>query len=84
MSIKKVLKSKTFEKLLLSTKLKFVSTERQIQNGTIALAGKIKKKAVSYSICASGAVLSNKFVARRVNDYREGLEAVSELVSKRQ
>ena len=59
----------------------------KLENGTIALSGKIgrgrKATKVNYAITANGAVLSNEFVARRVTNYREGLAAVQELVSKR-
>ena len=85
MSFKSTLASKTFNELLGARKLKFVSTDRQIDNGTIALVGKIKKKQVSFKITANGAVLSNEFVARSVaaHDYRRGVQAVSELLTKR-
>jgi hypothetical protein len=83
MSLKSTLRSKGFQTLLADHKLKLVSTERQLENGTIALAGKIRKQAVSYKITAAGAVLSNEFVARRVEDYREGIQAVTELADRR-
>ena len=74
---------------LLSAGLKLVSTERQLANGTIALAGKIRKQPVSYKITATGAVLSNEYVARTVTgktataQYRAGLKAAGELLAKR-
>lgn len=79
-------KTKAFQQLL-AAGLKFTSTERQLENGTIALRGKIgrgrNRSEVSYAITASGAVLSNEFVARRVANYKEGLTAVNELLTKR-
>lgn len=82
-SIKTVLKNKTLQALITERKLKLVSTETQLSNGTIALAGKIKKTPVSLKVTANGAVLSNEFVARRVGSYTEGFKAVSELLDKR-
>jgi hypothetical protein len=79
-------KTKQFQSLLASG-LKVVSTERQLENGTIALAGKIGRgrnaQSVKYAVTANGAVLSNEFVARRVENYRQGFEAVQELLAKR-
>ena len=80
---KNALKSKGLQTLVETRKLKVVSTETQIANGTIALAGKIKKQPVSYKITATGAVLSNEFVARRVGSYKDGIKAVGELAAKR-
>jgi hypothetical protein len=80
---------------LINAGLQLVSTERQLQNGTLAFTGKIKagRKTIrpSYKITANGAVLSNEFVARRVDEdlvgstdgYRQGLVAVAEILSKR-
>jgi hypothetical protein len=74
---------------LLNAGLKVVSTDRQLANGTIALAGKVRKQPISYKITANGAVLSNEFVARTVNaasalvQYRRGLAAAGELLAKR-
>lgn len=78
---------------LLAAGLKLVSTERQLQNGTLAFSGKIKagRKTIrpAYAVTASGAVISNEFVARRVQAetpmsvYRQGLQAVSEMLQKR-
>lgn len=89
MSIKTVLKSKALQELMTARKLRLVSTETQLANGTIALVGKIKKQPVSYKITATGAVLSNEFVARRVDGttpaalYKNGIAAVAELAAKR-
>lgn len=88
-TITKALQSKEAQALL-DSGLKLVSTDRQIENGTIALFGKVKKKHVSYKITAAGAVLSNEFVARRVQGgtqyqvYKAGLKAAAELLAKRQ
>lgn len=79
-----VLKSKGLQALITERKLKLVSTDLQLANGTIALVGKIKKRPVSYKVTANGAVLSNEYVARRVGSYAEGFKAVAELVEKRQ
>ena len=80
---------------LINAGLQLVSTERQLQNGTLAFTGKIKagRKTIrpSYKITANGAVLSNEFVARRVDEdivgstdgYRQGLAAVAEILQKR-
>ena len=72
---------------LINSGLQLVSTERQLANGTLAFTGKFKvgRKTIrpSYKVTANGAVLSNEFVARRVNDYREGLAAVAEILEKR-
>lgn len=79
-------------KSLIDSGLKLVSTERQLQNGTLAFTGKIRagRKTIrpSYKITATGAVLSNEFVARRVGGdgvavYRQGFEAVAEILGKR-
>jgi hypothetical protein len=75
---------------LLASGLKLVSTARQLQNGTIALVGTVRKQPVSYKITANGAVLSNEFVARMVKgayplqQYRAGLRAAGQLLAKRQ
>ncbi len=83
MSIASVIKSKALQDLIAARKLKLVSTPLQLTNGTIALAGKIKKEPVSYKITANGAVLSNEYVARRVTGYQQGIRAVAELAAKR-
>lgn len=80
-------------KTLIESGLKLVSTERQLQNGTLKFTGKLRagRKTIkpSYAVTASGAVISNEFVARRVEGespmatYRQGLEAVGEILSKR-
>lgn len=79
-------KTKTYQQLI-NAGLKMVSTERQLENGTIALAGKVgrgrNRATVNYTISADGNVRSNRFVARRVENYREGLSAVQELLAKR-
>lgn len=96
MSIAKTLSSarrtKQFQKL---TKLGLVltSTDRQLQNGTLSFSGyyRVGDKTVvpTYSVTANGAVISNEFVARRVKGekmsdvYKSGLQAVSELLTKR-
>jgi hypothetical protein len=96
MSIAKTLaavqRSKQFQNLI-NSGLKMVSTDRQLSNGTLAFAGKIRagRKTITptYAVTATGAVLSNEFVARRVEGetpnqtYREGLNAVAELFEKR-
>ena len=77
---------------LIDAGLQMVSTDRQLQNGTLAFTGKVKKgrKTLrpSYKVTANGAVISNEFVARRVTGtgvaaYRQGLEAVQEILEKR-
>jgi hypothetical protein len=80
-------------KLLSSSGLKLVSTSRQLRNGTLAFEGSyLKRDGVvrpSYAVTANGAVISNEFVARRVRGesladvYKNGLDAISELLSKR-
>lgn len=77
---------------LIDSGLQMVSTDRQLQNGTLAFTGKVKvgRKTIrpNYKITANGAVLSNEFVARRVTGtgvaaYRQGLQAVQEILEKR-
>ena len=85
-------RSKPFQNLL-EAGLKLVSTDRQLQNGTLAFTGKIKvgRKTIkpTYAVTAAGAVISNEFVARRVtaekatDQYRQGLTAVQEILGKR-
>ena len=76
-------------KQLLSRGLRFSSTPKQVENGTLAFVGKIKRKNVNFKITSCGAVLSNEYVARRVMGetenqmYREGLRAAIELLDKR-
>lgn len=87
-----VQRTKQFQRILASG-LRLVSTERQLANGTLAFTGRVRvgKKTVqpTYAVTASGAVLSNEFVARRVeaestvDSYRAGLEAVLDLLTKR-
>lgn len=91
-TIAAVQRTKQYQSLI-DSGLKLVSTERQLQNGTLAFSGKIKagRKTIRplYSVTATGAVISNEFVARRVTAetpmaiYRQGLQAVSEILSKR-
>ncbi len=84
-------RSKQYQSLI-DAGLKMVSTDRQLQNGTLAFSGKIKigRKTIrpSYKITATGAVLSNEFVARRVDGdgtslYKNGISAVQEILAKR-
>lgn len=87
-----VRRSKQFQNLL-SAGLKLVSTERQLQNGTLSFAGKIRKGRATlrptFSVTSTGAVISNKFTARRIEaesqavTYKQGLAAVAELLEKR-
>jgi uncharacterized phage infection (PIP) family protein YhgE len=87
-----VQRSKQFQNLL-NSGLKLVSTDRQLQNGTLAFTGKLKagRKTIrpTYAVTSTGAVISNEFVARRVacakqtDQYRQGLTAVSEILGKR-
>ena len=91
-TIAAVQRSKPFQNLL-AAGLQLVSTDRQLQNGTLAFTGKLKvgRKTIrpTYAVTAAGAVLSNEFVARRVtsekatDQYRQGLTAVSEILGKR-
>lgn len=85
-SLASVQKSKQFQNLIASG-LKFVSTERQLANGTLAFTGKFGRGRnafkPSYVITANGAVISNEFVARRVAGYKQGLTAVAEILEKR-
>lgn len=86
--IMNALQSKEAQQLL-TAGLTFVSTDRQLDNGTIALAGRVNNQHVKYEITATGAVLSNAFVARQVygeyplDQYRRGLKAAGELLAKR-
>lgn len=67
----------------------FDSSDRQLDNGTIAFSGIVKERPVRYEITASGALISNKFVARKVrgdyplDQYKRGLRAAVELLNKR-
>jgi hypothetical protein len=91
-SVAAVQRTKQFQTLI-NAGLKLVSTERQLANGSLAFTGKLKsgRKTIrpSYVVTANGAVISNEFVARRVSGptqvatYREGLNAVAEILSKR-
>ena len=96
MSVAKALsaikRSKQFQNLT-DLGLKLTSTDRQLSNGTLSFSGKVragrKRITPSYSVTANGAVISNEFVARRVSGknlnelYRNGLNAISELLDKR-
>lgn len=74
---------------LLGNGVKLVSTQRQLDNGTISLAGTVRKQAISFKITATGAVMSNDFVVRYVSGtyplqmYRAGLKTAVELLNKR-
>lgn len=89
-----VMKTKQYSSLI-DAGLKLVSTQRQLENGTLKFTGKAKvgRKTIKpvYAVTANGAVLSNEFVARRVDSdlagstsgYRQGLSAVAEIFQKR-
>ncbi len=91
-TLSSIRRTKQFQQLTQSG-LQLVSTKRQLQNGTLAFQGsyQVGSKSVtpSYSVTANGAVISNEFVARRVKGekmsdvYKSGLQAVSELLTKR-
>lgn len=74
---------------LLAKGLKFVSTDRQLSNGTIVLDGTIRKEHVKLAITPSGRVYSNGFKVRHVRGdypldmYRIGLKAAGELLAER-
>lgn len=72
---------------LLSLGLQDVTTERQAANGSIAFTGKFRagRRTIrpSYVVTANGAVISNEFVARKVSNYRQGFQAVAEILKKR-
>lgn len=86
--IVKILRTKEAQRLL-AAGFKFDSTDRQIDNGTIAFSGLVNERPVRYEITASGALISNKFVARKVrgsyplDQYQRGLRAAVQLLSKR-
>lgn len=98
MSTAKVLaavqRSKQF-KALIESGLKLSSTDRQLANGTLAFTGKVKvgRKTIrpAFKITGNGAIISNEFVARRVDSdlvgttagYRQGVTALSEMLAKR-
>lgn len=85
-SLSSVTRLKAYQKLL-EAGLVDVTTERQAANGSIAFSGKFRRgrKTIrpSFVVTANGAVISNEFVARRVPNYRMGLEAVAEILEKR-
>ena len=80
---------------LINAGLKLSSTDRQLQNGTLVFTGRIKKGRKTlhpkFAVTARGAVISNEFTARWVDEdiagsidgYRQGLIAVSEIFTKR-
>lgn len=74
---------------LLATGLKLASSFQQLTNGTIVLAGTVRKQPIEYTISASGNVFSNGFKARTVrgeyplDQYRRALKAANELLTKR-
>jgi hypothetical protein len=86
--IAKALQSKEATKLI-TAGLSVASTDRQIDNGTIAFAGHVNGRPVRYEITASGALISNKFVARKLHgeypldQYQRGLRAAVKLLDKR-
>jgi hypothetical protein len=91
-SVAAATKTKQYQALI-AAGLTDVTTDRQLENGSLAFTGKFKvgRSTVRprYVVTASGAVISNEFVARRVfgttqgQTYREGLEAVAEILEKR-
>jgi hypothetical protein len=84
----KALQSKDAKKLA-AAGFWLASTDRQLDNGTIAFAGTVNGRPARYEITATGAVLSNKFVAREVRgdypleQYQRGIRAISQLLTKR-
>ena len=91
-AVSSIKRSKQFNTLT-NLGLNLTSTDRQLENGTLAFSGTVrigrKKITPTYSITANGAVISNEFVARRVEGnslteiYRNGLTAINELIDKR-
>jgi len=85
-SIATAQRSKAY-KALLAAGLNDVTTDRQAANGSLAFTGKFKagRKTIrpSFVVTANGAVISNEFVARTVDTYSEGFQAVAELLNKR-
>ena len=93
-TINAVTRTKQFKQLI-EAGLQLASTDRQLANGTIKLTGKFKsgRKTIRpvFAVTAAGAVISNEFVARRVDPnlvgsvdaYRQGFSAVSEILQKR-
>lgn len=89
------IKKMTEFKALTNANLVLTSTDRQLRNGTLVFQAKLGKgkgknaKVAEYSVTGQGAVISNKFVARRINSdkqinlYRQGLNAIADLVNKR-
>ena len=66
-TIAAVQRTKQYQSLI-DSGLKLVSTDRQLQNGTLAFSGKIKagRKTISpvYSVTAKGAVISPALLLR--------------------
>ena len=85
-SLSSVTRTKAYQALI-NAGLVDVTTERQAANGSLAFTGKFKagRRTIrpSYVVTANGAVISNEFVARTVSNYRQGLEAVAEILDKR-
>ncbi len=93
-TLSSVRRTKQFSNLE-SIGLKLSSSEKQLGNGTLVFTGKFKvgRKTVrpKYAVTAKGAIISNEFVARRLTEdvagtvvgYRQGLQAVAEILSKR-
>jgi hypothetical protein len=91
-TISATMRSKAFKNLE-EVGLAFVSTDRQLENGTLAFRGKFgrgrKRFTADYAITASGNVFGNKFKVRDVESdslsqqYRNGLNAISEMLDKR-
>lgn len=73
--------------------LRLVSTNRQLENGTLSFEGKVKIGTStiepSYQITGVGMVISNKRSARfvqadsNIGMYRKGIDAVADLLYKR-
>jgi hypothetical protein len=86
--LEKALQSKTAQHLL-AAGLTFTSTGRQVDNGTLALAGIVNGHKVKYVITSAGVVRSNNFRVRIVqgdyplDTYRRGLKTAAALLSKR-
>lgn len=85
--INKALKTAAGQELL--EHLYFVSTEKQIKNGTIVLEGYFGVTPVSYKITANGVVMSNDHVVDQIlsvseaSMYTAGLRSALGLFKKR-
>lgn len=87
------LKSSPQFKNLEKAGLRLVSTQRQIDNGTLSFAGKVRVGRTviepDFQVTAVGMVISNKRSARfvqgksQIATYREGMTAVADLLFKR-